>query len=498
VLSLGFDLDDLVAKKKICLDFVYIERSEIEETGEYDLEGLFIRLGHAIDTVGAKRVVLDTIEALFASLPSEGILRAELRRLFRWLKDRGMTAVITGERGEKSLTRYGLEEYVADCVLLLDNRVEKQMSTRRLRVVKYRGSAHGTNEYPFLIGATGILVMPITSLRLDHAAPEERVSTGIPGLDEMFEGGGVYRGSSVLVTGAPGTGKSSVVASFVTAACRRGERALVFAYEESSEQMVRNMRSIGIDLKPFIKKGLLHIHASRPTLQGLEQHLVTMYDAVNSFKPAVVSVDPMSDLAVTADNSDMKPTLIRLVDFMKRQQITAVFTSLVVPGMSPNDDASHANVSSLMDTWLLLQNVEYNGERNRTIFVLKSRGMGHSNQVREFVLTSRGVELVDIYPGSDTVLTGTARIAQAQRERAADDLRRRTFELGMSEIAVKQRAIAAQIAALQAEADAAKSEAEFLAAKNKYETESSLASSYAMAELRRSTQGKQTSRKVEK
>lgn len=384
VRSLGFDLDRLTADKKIVLDYVHIERSEIEETGEYDLEGLFIRLGYAIDTIGAKRVVLDTVEALFAGLPNHAILRAELRRLFRWLKDRGMTAIITGERGDSNLmTRYGLEEYVADCVILLDQRMAEQISTRRLRIVKYRGAAHGTNEYPFLIGERGLSVLPITSLRLDHEASAQRIPTGIVKLDDMLGGKGVFRGSSVLVSGSPGTGKSSIGATFLDAACRRGERALLFAYEESPAQILRNMRSVGIDLQPWIKKGLLQIHSSRPTLHGLEQHLVMMHDTARAFQPTVVAVDPISNLTLDRDEFEVKPTLMRLIDFLKQQQITTLYTSLTVGGRATLED-SQVGVSSLMDTWLLLRNVEYNGERNRTLYVLKSRGMAHSNQVREF------------------------------------------------------------------------------------------------------------------
>jgi circadian clock protein KaiC len=410
VRSLGFDLDKLAAQKKIKLDHVRIERSEIEETGEYDLEGLFIRLGHAIDTIGAKRVVLDTIEALFAGLPDHAILRAELRRLFRWLKERGMTAIITGERGEQSLTRYGLEEYVADCVILLDHRVTEQVSTRRLRVVKYRGSAHGTNEYPFLIGEQGLSVMPITSLALDHEASTERVSTGIAQLDEMFGGQGVYRGSSVLITGSPGTGKTSLGAAFTAAACQRGERALMFAYEESAAQLIRNMRSIGIDLEPWVKKGLLEIHASRPTLQGLEQHLVMMHDIVLATPPSVVVIDPISNLTLEPRKAEVKAMLMRLIDFLKRRQITALFTSLAEGGAGPEE--SQLGVSSLMDTWLLLRHSERNGERNRTLYIMKSRGMAHSNRAPEFVLTDGGVELVDTHPGNDRALTGAARVTR--------------------------------------------------------------------------------------
>jgi circadian clock protein KaiC len=460
LLSLGVDLAVLEREKKIAVDHVRIERNEIEETGEYDLEGLFIRLGYAIDSIGAKRVVLDTIEALFSGLPNHAVLRAELRRLFRWLKDRGVTAVITAERGEQSLTRYGLEEYVADCVILLDNRIVDQVSTRRLRVVKYRGTAHGTNEYPFLISATGISVLPITSMRLDHVASGDRMSTGIAGLDDMLSGRGVYRGSSSLVSGSPGTGKSSVGASFVDAACRRGERALMFAYEESASQVRRNMRSIGIDLGQWEKAGLLRIDASRPTLHGLEQHLVHMYEMVRDMKPSVVVVDPISNLTMHHDDESLKPTLMRLIDFLKQQGVTAVFTSLT-SGVTADIADSQVGVSSLMDTWVLLSNVASNGERTRTLQVLKSRGMPHSHQVREFVMGDHGVDLIDVYLSGDRVLTGTARVAQEAQEQATSDLRRRDHERRLKELANHRRAIDAQIATLKAQADERTNEVEF-------------------------------------
>jgi len=486
VRSLGFDLNQLVKDKKLALDHVHIERSEIEVTGEYDLEALFIRLGHAIDSIGARRVVLDTIEALFAGLPNHAILRAELRRLFRWLKDRGMTAVITGERGEgNAITRYGLEEYVADCVITLDHRVHEQISTRRLRVLKYRGSAHGTNEYPFLIGERGFSVLPITSLRLDHTAPVERLSTGIARLDDMLGGQGIYRGSSVLVSGAPGTGKSSMGAAFAEAACRRGERALLFAYEESSAQIMRNMRSIGLDLEPWVTTGLLQIHASRPTLTGLEQHLVAMHETVQSFRPAVVVVDPISNLTFERSESEVKPTLMRLIDFLKQQEITSLFTSLTTGGNATSAlEDSQVSVSSLMDAWLLLRNVESNGERNRTLNVLKARGMSHSNQVREFVLSGDGITLVDVYVGADRVLTGAARVAQAAHEQAAADLRREDHDRKLRRLASRRRVLDAQIAALTAESEAEEAEVTFAIAQETLQVQHTQENSSEMAHLR--------------
>jgi circadian clock protein KaiC len=485
VRSLGFDLDELVARDLLRLDHVHIERNEIEETGEYDLEGLFIRLDHAIKSIGAKRVVLDTLEALFAGLQNQGILRSELRRLFRWLKDEDVTAIVTAERGDKSFTRYGLEEYVADCVILLDHRVREQVSTRRLRVVKYRGSQHGTNEYPFIIGKSGISVMPITSLHLDHSASREQVSTGIAKLDEMFgDGKGVYRGSSVLVSGAAGTGKSSVAMSFAVAACKRGERALVFAYEESEQQLIRNMSSIGLDIEGCIRKKRLIVQATRPTLSGLEQHLVMMHDVIQEYDPSVVVVDPISNLTIEKDVTEVKPTLLRLIDLIKRRGVTAVFTSLTSDGLDPILESSEVGVSSIMDTWIVLKNVEYNGERNRTLMVLKSRGMKHSNQVREFIMTDQGIDLVDVYLGADRVLTGSARIAQAESERAAGELRRLNYEQRQAEMEVKRKAIEAQIAALSAESAAASAESELLTAQFDRDTSTESARTEMMSAAR--------------
>jgi circadian clock protein KaiC len=422
VASLGYDLEDLSNRKKLVIDYVHIERSEIEETGEYDLEGLFVRLGYAIDSIGAKRVVLDTIEAIFAGLPNPSILRAELRRLFRWLKDKGVTAIITAERGDATLTRHGLEEYVSDCVVLLDHRVREQISTRRLHIIKYRGSMHGTNEYPFLIDEHGISVLPITSIGLKHKASAERISSGVERLDAMLGGKGYFRGTSILVSGTAGTGKSSLAAHFVDAACRRGERCAYFATEESPDLIVRNMRSIGIDLGPWIKKGLLRFDSTRPTFYGLEMHLLRMHKLVTETKARVVVVDPITSYISLGDPLEVKSMLTRLIDFFKGNQITALFTSLT-EGDSALEQ-SEVGISSLMDTWILLRPIESNGERNRGIWILKSRGMAHSNQIREFLITNQGIDLIDVYLGAEGVLTGSARAAREAREKA-EALRRR-------------------------------------------------------------------------
>jgi len=408
VASLGFDLDKLQKEKKLRLDYVRIERSEIEETGEYDLDGLFIRLEHAIDSVGAKRVVLDTIENLFAGLTNQGILRAELRRLFLWLKAKEVTAIVTGEQGDGKLTRHGLEEYVSDCVILLDHRVINQISTRRLRIVKYRGSAHGTNEFPFLIDEDGISVLPVTSLKLDRKVSSERISTGLPTLDEMFGGKGFYRGSSILVSGMAGTGKTSIAAFFVNEACKRNERAMYFAFEESPPQIIRNMKSIGLNLEPHIKKGLLQFQSSRPALYGLEMHLSTIYKLVREFKPKIVVLDPITNLVSVGLINEVNSMLLRLIDFLQGEGITVMLTAL----MKVMDEKMDEGVSSLVDTWISVRDVESNGERNRVLYIMKSRGMKHSNQVREFIISNRGLNLVEIYIGPNGILVGSEREEQ--------------------------------------------------------------------------------------
>ncbi len=449
VASLGFDLAALIRRKKIVLDHVHIERSEITETGEYDLEGLFVRLNHAIDSIGAKRVVLDTLEALFAGLPNEAILRAELRRLFRWLKDKGVTAIITAERGREQMTRHGLEEYVSDCVILLDHRVHDQIATRHLRVVKYRGALHGTNEFPFLIGDDGLSVLPITSLGLNHKVSNERVSTGIPRLDAMLGGRGFFRGSSILLTGTPGTGKTSVAACLAQAAARRGERVLFFSFEESPDQIIRNMRSIGLRLEPMVEQGLLRFHAARPTLCGLEMHLATMFKEIATFQPALVVVDPITSLLAAGIDFETKGMVTRLMDFLKGGQVTSLFTSLTRGGMAL--EQSEIAMSSLMDAWLLLQDFEGNGERNRVLYVLKARGMAHSNQIREFLISNRGIDLVDAYIGPSGVLTGASRVAQAAREKAEALASQQEAGRRKRELERKRTTLEQQIAGLRSE-----------------------------------------------
>ena len=467
VRSLGFDLDALIAANRIALDYVRVEPSEIDETGDFDLEGLFLRLGLAIDTVGAKRVVLDTIESLFAGFTNQALLRAELRRLFRFLKDRGVTAVITGERGDGQLTRQGLEEYVSDCVILLDNRVNDQISTRRLRIVKYRGTSHGTNEYPFIIDEKGMSVLPVTSLGLNHDVSSDRTPSGVPRLDAMLGGKGYYRGSSVLVSGTAGTGKTSLSAHFAAETCRRGERCLYLAFEESPNQLFRNMRSIGIDLEPYAKKGLLKVHASRPTLHGLEMHLVQIHKMVSEFDPAAVIIDPISNFISGGTSGDTQSMLLRLIDFLKGKQITAFFTHLTSGATAGGAwEGTNVGVSSLIDTWLLVRDIELAGERNRGLYVLKSRGMAHSNQIREFVITPRGIDLLDVYVGPEGVLTGSLRAAQEAREKAQALARREEEARKQREIEAKRAALQAQITALQAEVTGLAEESKVLAAQD--------------------------------
>ena len=456
VASLGFDLKKLEKEKLIKLDYVHVDKSEIAETGEYNLEGLFIRLGYAIDSIGAKRVVLDTIENLFSGLSNQAILRAEIRRLFQWLKEKGVTAVITGERDGPSLTRQGLEEYVSDCVILLDHRVIEQISTRRLRVVKYRGSLHGTNEYPFLIDDDGMSVLPVTSLNLDKPVSSERLSTGIPSLDGMLTQNGFFKGSSILVSGTAGTGKTSVAASFANAACSRNEKCLFFAFEESPQQIIRNMKSIGMNLQKHMDKDLLKFYAARPTLYGLEMHLVAIHKAIRKFKPQVVVLDPITNLITVGSVSEVKSMLVRLIDFFQAEQITVMFTALSLNNII--NEQTDEGVSSLVDAWILIRDIESNGERNKGLYIMKSRGMAHSNQVREFIITEKGLELVDVYIGPGGVLTGSARVEQILQEQTGSVLQSHALTRKDREILRKRIVLEAKIESLKTEFESAEEE----------------------------------------
>jgi circadian clock protein KaiC len=480
--SLGFDLNQLVDQNRLIIDYVHLEPSEIEETGEYDLEGLLIRIGYAIHSIGAKRVVLDTIEALFSGFSNEAILRSELRRLFRFLKDQGVTAIITGEQGERTFTRYGLEEYVADCVIFLNHTVNQQIATRRMRIVKYRGSAHGTNEYPFLIDQQGFSVMPISSLGLDHPASTERIPTGVPRLDTMLGGKGYFRGSSILISGTAGTGKSSLAAHFVNAACARGERCLYFAFEESQNQIIRNMHSIGINLGQWVELGLLQFQNARATLYGLEMHLVVMHKAIDQFNPSCVIIDPISNLIATASESEVKSMMSRMIDYLKMKQVTALCTDLST--INGSAERIGINISSLMDTWLLLQILEARGERNRGLYVLKSRGMAHSNQVREFILSDEGIQLRDVYIGLSGVLTGSARDNQEAKDLAEALDCQQQIELRQRDIERKKLAIEAQILALNTQFEAEKDDLIRLISKEKQRSDTLLLDRLAMAKLK--------------
>jgi circadian clock protein KaiC len=460
--SLGFDVHALIVQKKLAIDYVHIERNLVEETGEYDLEALFLRLGQAIDSIGAKRVLLDSIESLFASLANEAILRSELQRLFRWLKNRHLTCVVTGERGEGYLTRHGLEEYISDCVILLDHRVTQTVFTRRLRIVKYRGSTHGTNDYPFLINRDGISVLPVTSVDLNHSASLERISTGIPALDDMLGGKGYFRGSSILISGTTGTGKTSISAHFVNAACARGERCIMFSFEESAHQVQRNMRSIGIDLGRWVDKGLLQFHAARPTAFGLEMHLVKMHTLIGKFDPGVVVVDPVTGLIDSGSEAETQSMLLRLIDFLKQKQITALMTTLT--GGAASQEQTEVNISSLVDTWILLRDIESGGERNRGIYILKSRGAAHSNQIREFLLTDRGVELRKVYLGETGLLTGSARVAREAKDASQALLAEQDIETRQCAIERKRKAIEAHIDVLRLELETEEAESKRLIA----------------------------------
>jgi circadian clock protein KaiC len=450
VASLGFDLARLESDGHLKLDHLTLVHGDMQETGDWDLEGLFLRIGAAIDAVGAKRVVIDTIETLFGSFSNIAILRSELARLFSFLKERGVTAVITGERGDGSLTRHGIEEYVSDCVIVLDHRVTEQTSIRRLRILKYRGSFHGTNEYPFLIGESGISVLPITSLGLSHTASEGRMPTGITRLDSMLGYGGFFKGSTVHVSGTSGTGKTTLAAQFCDATCARGERAMYFAFDESQEEIIRNMSSVGIDLRQWVDAELLQFQCFRPSLLGLESHLFAVQKLVGEFDPEVVVMDPISDFVRLGTAADVAALLTRQVDFLKARGVTSLFTSLTSIKESTSVEQQ---MTSLADTWLLLKTLEGNGEHNRVLYVLKARGMAHSNQIREFLLTDHGIELSDVYVGPQGVLTGSARQAQEAKEEADGVTRLEELEQRRVNLERRRQSVDAQTATLWREFD---------------------------------------------
>lgn len=449
VASIGIDLSQLQKDKKVIIDHAYIDRSEIQETGEYDLDGLFIRLGHSIDSIGAKRVMLDTIENLFGGLSNEAIIRSEIRRLFSWLKEKQVTTIITAEKGENTLTRQGLEEYVSDCVILLDHRVNNQISTRLLRIVKYRGSLHGTNEYPFLIEENGISVLPVTSPRLNKNVSSERVSSGIPTLDEMLNGGGFFEGSSIMISGTAGTGKTSMAVSMANASCIRKEKCLYYAFEESPMQIVRNMKAIGISLAPYMNNGLLEIVSVRPNIYGLEMHLVSMYKKIEQMKPKMVIIDPITNLISIGSMSELKSVLIRLIDLLQSNNITAVFTSLIYNNdiMTQTDEG----LSSLVDAWIQVRDIESNGERNRGIYIMKARGMSHSNKVREFEITGNGIQLVDVYKGPEGVLIGSARLEHELNSYAGTEMKKYSNSRREKEIERNRISLERKISALNDE-----------------------------------------------
>lgn len=458
--SLGFNLKELEKKKKLAIDYILIERGEVEETGEYDLGGLFIRIEYAVRQVGARRIVIDSIETLFSGLQNENILRAELRRLFRWLKDKGLTAMITAEPGQGTLTRHGIEEYVADCVILLDHRVTEQTSTRRMRIIKYRGSVHGANEYPFIISEEGISVLPLTSIGRAYKVSRQHISTGVPRLDAMMDGKGYFRGSSILVTGTAGTGKSSIAMHMADATCRRGENCLYLASDASPDQIVRDAKSIGINLAKWARQGLLRFQSTRPTFSGMEAHLVYIHKTVNEFDPKVLVFDPISSMASTSSTLEVHSMLLRLIDFLKSRGITNLCTNLTTGGKFL--EQPEVDISSVMDTWLLLRDVEYSGERTRMLSILKSRGMDHSNQMREFLITSKGVDLIDAYLGSGLVLTGAARTVQEMKEREEALLRAQETKRLEREIERNRKSTEAKINALRIELESREEEVKTL------------------------------------
>ncbi|MBA3285861.1 MAG: circadian clock protein KaiC [Nitrosopumilus sp.] len=457
ITSLGFNIKELIDSNLLVLDYVHIDRAEFKEIGSYNLDGLFIRLSDSIDRFKIKRVVLDTIEVLFGNFTNEIILRSELQRLFRWFKEKNVTVVVTAEQGVNTFSRYGLEEYVADCVILLDNRMHQQISTRRLRVAKYRGSSHGNNEYPFIINDSGISIIAITSIKLDYPVSNKHVSSGIKQLDTMFGDKGFYSGSSILVSGAAGNGKTSIAASFSNGTCELGKKCFYFTLDESVDQIIRNMNSIGIDLSQWINKDLLRFHAINPYTAGLEAHLADIQRLTNEFNPSVVIIDPIANLKILGPLNEVQGILSILVNFFKNKQITTMFTSLV-----PEEKFGYVveeGISNLMDTWVFLQYIHGEGERNRGISILKSRGMSHSNQLREVILSDKGIHLQNVYIGQDKVLAGSARLVQATKLEIENSNRESELKHRERQIEITRKSLEAQISALHETLEDAKEEA---------------------------------------
>ncbi|WP_240236172.1 circadian clock protein KaiC [Nocardioides sp. CFH 31398] len=443
--SIGVDLRAMADEGTLVVDSAAGDLDDLVQSGAFDLEGLLLRLAAAIDAVGARRVVLDTVETLFSTLPDETTVRREFARLLRWLKERDLTVVVTAERGQQGrLTRHGIEEYVSDCVVVLDHRVEDEVATRRMRVAKYRGSPHGTNEFPFLISGRGLVVMPLHHDELTEVS-EERVSLGIPELDTMV-GGGVFRGSTIMISGSAGTGKTSIAACAADAACRRGEKALFLSFEEPSGQVVRNMRSIGLDLQHWIDKGLLVVQHMRPAITGLEAHLASLHMILDEHPAEVVVLDAVASLSRGVASYASASAVARDIAMLRLRGATTVLTALAGTHDDPHTDVS---ASSLVDAWLLVRNVENDGERNRLLMTIKNRGSFHSNQVREFLLTDDGPRLVDVFVGPDGVLTGSAREQQEARDASTEDARRRDQERRRASIERRREEVEAQIATLR-------------------------------------------------
>ena len=394
VTSMGYNLSKLIADNKIYLEHLHIDHREIQATGKYDIEGLFIRIEMAIEKVKAKRIVLDALDTLFIGLDSQ-ILRSEIKRLFFWLKEKKVTAIITSEVGDIFLTRLGFEEVVADCVIELNNRLNNQISTRRLRIVKYRGSYHSTNEYPFMIDHKGITIFPIISEAPQIIVSNERISSGIKQIDEMLDGRGFYVGSSILVSGSAGTGKSSIAASFIKDVCEKKGTALYCAFEEAPNQIKRNMASIGIFLEPYEKSGNLHFYYSRPTLQTLELHFIAIKKLIKQINPSVVILDPITNLMIENINSDIRTMLTRFVDYLKMEQITVLLTATLTVS-SLELIQSNEGISSMVDTCIMIQEKNIIDSRRRTLYIMKSRGICNSKKEVEFIITSEGISIAPL------------------------------------------------------------------------------------------------------
>ena len=447
--SFGWKFEEMVKKNKLAISYIDMQPEQMRTVGDYDLSALILRVKGAIKKVNARRVVIDGINNLLSTFDDERIIRSDLLRLIREIKEVNATIFITGERGHDSWSKMGFEEYLADGLMHLDNRTDGNYQTREIQVVKCRGINHYTGKSPFIINSEGMSIRPLITADFDYKVLKSRVSTGIADIDNMLGGKGLYRGSTVYITGPSGAGKTSISSSFANGACSRGERALFLAFEESSDQIIRNMKSIGLSLDKWVNEKLLYFYTARATTNSLEGHLDNIMTMVREVEPTCVVLDPISAFRPIANENETKLMLIRLNDYLRARKITTVFTAL----SSDGEYSEHADVqlSSIADTWIVVRIMDYKGERNNVMQLMKSRGMSHSRQMKEMYFTGNGLKLQNVYQGPEGVLTGAARIGQEKYEKLKEARNVIEIDKNRKKIERKKSLLEASIEALKHE-----------------------------------------------